>query len=183
MRATGSSQGGTRAWGLSTDTPSALCLLSPGTSLGSVTGGNISKGVPSARAPAESPVTYRGSITHVSAWGGAGPEGGAGPAGGTSGAALIEDRAVDQPLCPLCDKMWHLPRWVGGCPGTAAHPLVVHLVHLVSSKTQNRFPQGAGLGVADCEPKPWAGEHWVDDSGVAVLPTESHGVDGNPGRP
>ncbi|KAM5311382.1 nuclear receptor corepressor 2 isoform 7-T9 [Glossophaga mutica] len=35
-----------------------------GTSLGSVPGGSISKGVPSARAPAESPVTYRGSITH-----------------------------------------------------------------------------------------------------------------------
>ncbi|KAF6082204.1 nuclear receptor corepressor 2 [Phyllostomus discolor] len=35
-----------------------------GTSLGSVPGGSISKGVPSARAPAESPVSYRGSITH-----------------------------------------------------------------------------------------------------------------------
>ncbi|XP_059532221.1 nuclear receptor corepressor 2 isoform X3 [Myotis daubentonii] len=35
-----------------------------GTTLGSVSGGSISKGVPSARVPAESPITYRGSITH-----------------------------------------------------------------------------------------------------------------------
>lgn len=35
-----------------------------GTSLGSVPGGSISKGVPSTRVPAESPITYRGSITH-----------------------------------------------------------------------------------------------------------------------
>lgn len=47
--------------------PRVSCL--PGTSLGSVPGGNFSKGVPSARVPTESPVTYRGSITHVSAWG------------------------------------------------------------------------------------------------------------------
>ncbi|XP_036777674.2 nuclear receptor corepressor 2 isoform X15 [Manis pentadactyla] len=35
-----------------------------GTSLGSVPGGSITKGIPSTRVPAESPVTYRGSITH-----------------------------------------------------------------------------------------------------------------------
>ncbi|XP_054568371.1 nuclear receptor corepressor 2 isoform X3 [Eptesicus fuscus] len=35
-----------------------------GTTLGSVPGGSISKGVPSARVPAESPISYRGSITH-----------------------------------------------------------------------------------------------------------------------
>lgn len=39
-----------------------MCL--PGTSLGSVPGASISKGVPSTRVPAESPITYRGSITH-----------------------------------------------------------------------------------------------------------------------
>ncbi|XP_058137221.1 nuclear receptor corepressor 2 isoform X4 [Dasypus novemcinctus] len=39
-----------------------LCF--PGTSLGSVPGGSITKGLPSARVPAESPITYRGSITH-----------------------------------------------------------------------------------------------------------------------
>uniref|UniRef100_A0A8C0I6D9 Nuclear receptor corepressor 2 n=1 Tax=Balaenoptera musculus TaxID=9771 RepID=A0A8C0I6D9_BALMU len=38
------------------------CL--PGTSLGSVPGGSITKGIPSTRVPSESPVTYRGSITH-----------------------------------------------------------------------------------------------------------------------
>ncbi|XP_068418786.1 nuclear receptor corepressor 2 isoform X19 [Eschrichtius robustus] len=35
-----------------------------GTSLGSVPGGSITKGIPSTRVPSESPVTYRGSITH-----------------------------------------------------------------------------------------------------------------------
>uniref|UniRef100_A0A8C6BWD4 Nuclear receptor corepressor 2 n=1 Tax=Monodon monoceros TaxID=40151 RepID=A0A8C6BWD4_MONMO len=35
-----------------------------GTSLGSVPGGSITKGIPSARVPSESPITYRGSITH-----------------------------------------------------------------------------------------------------------------------
>ncbi|KAM7050958.1 nuclear receptor corepressor 2 isoform 17-T19 [Molossus nigricans] len=35
-----------------------------GTSLGSVPGASISKGVPGTRVPAESPITYRGSITH-----------------------------------------------------------------------------------------------------------------------
>ncbi|KAK2502011.1 hypothetical protein MC885_001044 [Smutsia gigantea] len=37
-----------------------------GTSLGSVPGGSITKGIPSTRVPSESPVTYRGSITHDS---------------------------------------------------------------------------------------------------------------------
>ncbi|XP_064434300.1 nuclear receptor corepressor 2 isoform X4 [Mirounga angustirostris] len=35
-----------------------------GTSLGSVPGGSITKGIPSTRVPSESPITYRGSITH-----------------------------------------------------------------------------------------------------------------------
>ncbi|XP_043758005.1 nuclear receptor corepressor 2 isoform X13 [Cervus elaphus] len=35
-----------------------------GTSLGSVPGGSITKGTPSTRVPSESPITYRGSITH-----------------------------------------------------------------------------------------------------------------------
>uniref|UniRef100_A0A8C3ITX1 Nuclear receptor corepressor 2 n=1 Tax=Chrysemys picta bellii TaxID=8478 RepID=A0A8C3ITX1_CHRPI len=35
-----------------------------GASLGSTPGGSISKGLPSARPPSESPITYRGSITH-----------------------------------------------------------------------------------------------------------------------
>ncbi|XP_057381937.1 nuclear receptor corepressor 2 isoform X16 [Balaenoptera acutorostrata] len=35
-----------------------------GTSLGSVPGGSITKGIPSTRVPSEGPVTYRGSITH-----------------------------------------------------------------------------------------------------------------------
>ncbi|XP_069353318.1 nuclear receptor corepressor 2 isoform X1 [Eulemur rufifrons] len=35
-----------------------------GTALGSVPGGSITKGTPSTRVPPESPVTYRGSITH-----------------------------------------------------------------------------------------------------------------------
>ncbi|XP_065424766.1 nuclear receptor corepressor 2 isoform X27 [Chrysemys picta bellii] len=35
-----------------------------GASLGSAPGGSISKGLPSARPPSESPITYRGSITH-----------------------------------------------------------------------------------------------------------------------
>uniref|UniRef100_A0A4X1ULM3 Uncharacterized protein n=1 Tax=Sus scrofa TaxID=9823 RepID=A0A4X1ULM3_PIG len=35
-----------------------------GTSLGSVPGGSITKGLPSTRVPSESPITYRGSITH-----------------------------------------------------------------------------------------------------------------------
>uniref|UniRef100_A0A452SEV0 Nuclear receptor corepressor 2 n=1 Tax=Ursus americanus TaxID=9643 RepID=A0A452SEV0_URSAM len=43
-------------------TPRVSCLL--GTSLGSVPGGSITKGIPSTRVPSESPITYRGSITH-----------------------------------------------------------------------------------------------------------------------
>lgn len=43
--------------------PHVSCLL--GTSLGSVPGGSITKGIPSTRVPSESPITYRGSITHV----------------------------------------------------------------------------------------------------------------------
>ena len=43
--------------------PRVSCL--PGTSLGSVPGGSITKGTPSTRVPSESPITYRGSITHV----------------------------------------------------------------------------------------------------------------------
>lgn len=43
--------------------PCVSCL--PGTSLGSVPGGSITKGTPSTRVPSESPITYRGSITHV----------------------------------------------------------------------------------------------------------------------
>ncbi|XP_028912623.1 nuclear receptor corepressor 2 isoform X2 [Ornithorhynchus anatinus] len=35
-----------------------------GTALGSTPGGSITKGTPSGRAPPESPITYRGSITH-----------------------------------------------------------------------------------------------------------------------
>nr|XP_035114031.2 nuclear receptor corepressor 2 isoform X17 [Callithrix jacchus] len=35
-----------------------------GTTLGSVPGGSITKGIPSTRVPSDSPVTYRGSITH-----------------------------------------------------------------------------------------------------------------------
>uniref|UniRef100_A0A8C9KDC2 Nuclear receptor corepressor 2 n=1 Tax=Panthera tigris altaica TaxID=74533 RepID=A0A8C9KDC2_PANTA len=35
-----------------------------GTSLGSVPGGSITKGIPGTRVPSESPITYRGSITH-----------------------------------------------------------------------------------------------------------------------
>ncbi|KAM5190011.1 nuclear receptor corepressor 2 isoform 4-T4 [Callospermophilus lateralis] len=35
-----------------------------GTSLGSVTGGSITRGIPSTRGPSESPSAYRGSITH-----------------------------------------------------------------------------------------------------------------------
>ncbi|XP_061459047.1 nuclear receptor corepressor 2 isoform X2 [Rhineura floridana] len=35
-----------------------------GTSLGSLSGGSITKGIPSTRPPSESPITYRGSITH-----------------------------------------------------------------------------------------------------------------------
>ncbi|XP_054551400.1 nuclear receptor corepressor 2 isoform X6 [Talpa occidentalis] len=35
-----------------------------GTSLGAVPGGSITKGIPSTRVPSESPITYRGSITH-----------------------------------------------------------------------------------------------------------------------
>ncbi|XP_040843066.1 nuclear receptor corepressor 2 [Ochotona curzoniae] len=35
-----------------------------GTSLGSVPGGSITKGIPGPRVPPESPITYRGSITH-----------------------------------------------------------------------------------------------------------------------
>ncbi|XP_054852699.1 nuclear receptor corepressor 2 isoform X2 [Eublepharis macularius] len=35
-----------------------------GTSLGSLSAGSITKGIPSARPPSESPITYRGSITH-----------------------------------------------------------------------------------------------------------------------
>uniref|UniRef100_A0A8C3XUZ9 Nuclear receptor corepressor 2 n=1 Tax=Chelydra serpentina TaxID=8475 RepID=A0A8C3XUZ9_CHESE len=39
------------------------CILR-GASLGSTPGGSISKGLPSTRPPSESPITYRGSITH-----------------------------------------------------------------------------------------------------------------------
>ncbi|XP_032099722.1 nuclear receptor corepressor 2 isoform X8 [Sapajus apella] len=35
-----------------------------GTTLGSVPGGSITKGIPSTRVPSDSPITYRGSITH-----------------------------------------------------------------------------------------------------------------------
>ncbi|XP_053135132.1 nuclear receptor corepressor 2 isoform X9 [Hemicordylus capensis] len=35
-----------------------------GASLGSLSGGSITKGIPSTRPPSESPITYRGSITH-----------------------------------------------------------------------------------------------------------------------
>ncbi|XP_042297276.1 nuclear receptor corepressor 2 isoform X6 [Sceloporus undulatus] len=35
-----------------------------GTSLGSMSGGSITKGIPSTRPPSDSPITYRGSITH-----------------------------------------------------------------------------------------------------------------------
>lgn len=48
--------------------PYVSCL--PGTSLGSVPGGSITKGLPSTRVPSESPITYRGSITHVGVLGG-----------------------------------------------------------------------------------------------------------------
>lgn len=51
----------------SSSKPCVSCL--PGTSLGSVPGGSITKGTPSTRVPSESPITYRGSITHVGVWG------------------------------------------------------------------------------------------------------------------
>uniref|UniRef100_A0A803T640 Nuclear receptor corepressor 2 n=1 Tax=Anolis carolinensis TaxID=28377 RepID=A0A803T640_ANOCA len=35
-----------------------------GTSMGSMSGGSITKGIPSTRPPSDSPITYRGSITH-----------------------------------------------------------------------------------------------------------------------
>uniref|UniRef100_A0A8C4YPS2 Nuclear receptor corepressor 2 n=1 Tax=Gopherus evgoodei TaxID=1825980 RepID=A0A8C4YPS2_9SAUR len=40
------------------------CSILRGASLGSTPGGSISKGLPSTRPPLESPITYRGSITH-----------------------------------------------------------------------------------------------------------------------
>lgn len=83
---------GVEGLGWVSDTLQPVCPRLPGTTLGSVSGGSISKGVPSARVPAESPITYRGSITHVSAGAaGAGPDGG--PQGG---------RDPDLALCPLC---------------------------------------------------------------------------------
>lgn len=59
--------GGLEGLGWASTPFSPVCPRLPGTTLGSVPGGSISKGAPSARVPAESPVTYRGSITHVSA--------------------------------------------------------------------------------------------------------------------
>ncbi|KAM9747899.1 nuclear receptor corepressor 2 isoform 23-T27 [Dama dama] len=44
--------------------PLAMDPKKLGTSLGSVPGGSITKGTPSTRVPSESPITYRGSITH-----------------------------------------------------------------------------------------------------------------------
>lgn len=48
--------------------PDTLTVCLPGTALGSVPGGSITRGIPSTRAPPESPGTYRGSITHVGTW-------------------------------------------------------------------------------------------------------------------
>lgn len=45
--------------------PSSPALCPTGTSLGSASGGSITKGTPTSRPPPESPITYRGSITHV----------------------------------------------------------------------------------------------------------------------
>lgn len=47
------------------DPPSSQVLCPTGTSLSSASGGSITKGTPTSRPPPESPITYRGSITHV----------------------------------------------------------------------------------------------------------------------
>lgn len=106
--------------------PRVSCL--PGTSLGSVPGGSITKGTPSTRVPSESPITYRGSITHVGVWGHS-----VRVQGGTrrwhSGRGPDCGQSSGQPTCcPLASLRGPRPSGWGGFLGVPACSVSVHLL-------------------------------------------------------
>lgn len=115
-----------------------------GTSLGSVPGGSISKGVPSTRVPAESPITYRGSITHVSAWGAAGARPGRAHQAAPPDVALTAGQGGGPaPPCPLCVTVWRC------LSGRGDSRSVSFVVSARCPAHPNRSPQVAGPVVLD----------------------------------